>query len=92
MHPPSPPTAHPPQATRALIDYLPLSNREKPPRRATEDPPDRASEALDRIVPFDANTPYDMKALLLQARRAIPRNSRRAIRRAQFGAILSDVA
>jgi propionyl-CoA carboxylase beta chain len=53
-------------ATRALIDYLPLSNREKPPRRATEDPPDRASEALDRIVPFDANTPYDMKALLLQ--------------------------
>ena len=70
MHrPPSPPTAHPPQATRALIDYLPLSNREKPPRRATEDPPDRASEALDRIVPFDANTPYDMKALLLQAKR-----------------------
>ena len=92
VHPPSPPTAHPPQATRALIDYLPLSNREKPPRRATEDPPDRASEALDRIVPFDANTPYDMKALLLQAGRAIPRNSRRAIRRAQFGAILSDGA
>ena len=57
-----------------------------------EDPPDRASEALDRIVPFDANTPYDMKALLLQAGRAIPRNSRRAIRRAQFGAILSDGA
>ena len=87
VHPPSPPTAHPPQATRALIDYLPLSNREKPPRRATEDPPDRASEALDRIVPFDANTPYDMKALLLQAGRAIrgaqfaARNLPRAIRR-----------
>ena len=88
MHPPTKPTtAHPPQATRALIDYLPLSNREKPPRRATEDPPDRASEALDRIVPFDANTPYDMKALLLQAGRAIrgaqfaARNSPRAIRR-----------
>ena len=80
MAPTKPTTAHPPQATRALIDYLPLSNREKPPRRATEDPPDRASEALDRIVPFDANTPYDMKALLLQASAQFSaRNARRAI-------------
>ena len=45
---------------RDLLSFLPSSNREAAPVRPTEDPRERASEALNRLVPDDANTPYDM--------------------------------
>lgn len=45
---------------RRLINYLPLSNREKPPHRPTEDPADRVEMALNSVVPDNANKPYDM--------------------------------
>ncbi len=49
---------------RRFIDFLPLSNREKPPVRPTADSADRVDESLDTLVPSNANQPYDMKELL----------------------------
>ncbi|KAL1495187.1 hypothetical protein AB1Y20_017052 [Prymnesium parvum] len=52
------------EGIRELIGFLPSSNREPPPRRATEDIPTRADAALDVMVPHDPNTPYDMAAVV----------------------------
>jgi propionyl-CoA carboxylase beta chain len=49
---------------RELIGYLPQNNREDPPRRATNDSPDRADAALDSIVPLESNLPYDIKDVI----------------------------
>jgi propionyl-CoA carboxylase beta chain len=49
---------------RRLIDFLPLSNREKPPVRPYYDMPNRIEESLDTLVPDNPNTPYDMKELI----------------------------
>ncbi|MDT3672674.1 MAG: acyl-CoA carboxylase subunit beta [Aromatoleum sp.] len=49
---------------RHFIDFLPLSNREKPPVKPTLDPADRLDESLDTLVPANANQPYDMKELI----------------------------
>jgi propionyl-CoA carboxylase beta chain len=48
------------QLIRELLSFLPGNNVDDPPRRATADPPDRADEALDTMVPPVANQPYDM--------------------------------
>ncbi|PZQ47746.1 MAG: methylmalonyl-CoA carboxyltransferase [Rhodovulum sulfidophilum] len=49
---------------RRLVDFLPLSNREKPPVRPFYDAPDRIEKSLDTLIPANANTPYDMKELI----------------------------
>src|ERR1700683_4959287 len=49
---------------RRLIDFLPSSNREKPPARESFDDPDRAESSLDTLVPESPNKPYDMKELI----------------------------
>jgi propionyl-CoA carboxylase beta chain len=46
---------------RELFGYLPSNNLEDPPRRSTSDPWDRASTALNALVPEDPQRPYDMK-------------------------------
>jgi propionyl-CoA carboxylase beta chain len=51
---------------RRLVDFLPLSNREKPPVRPFFDRPDRLEPSLDTLIPDSANTPYDMKELILK--------------------------
>jgi propionyl-CoA carboxylase beta chain len=51
---------------RRLVDFLPLSNREKPPVRPFFDANDRAELSLDTLVPANPNTPYDMKELILK--------------------------
>ncbi|MGC3936247.1 acyl-CoA carboxylase subunit beta [Roseobacter sp. EG26] len=51
---------------RRLVDFLPSSNREKPPVRPFFDDPDRAEASLDTLVPENPNTPYDMKELILK--------------------------
>ncbi|MGZ8369876.1 MAG: acyl-CoA carboxylase subunit beta, partial [Caulobacteraceae bacterium] len=51
---------------RRLVDFLPLSNREKPPVREPMDEPDREEASLDTLVPADANKPYDIKELILK--------------------------
>ena len=49
---------------RRLVNFLPLSNREKPPVRVTEDPADRVEMSLNTIIPDNANKPYDMYDIL----------------------------
>jgi propionyl-CoA carboxylase beta subunit len=49
---------------RRLIDFLPSSNREKPPVRPFFDDPDRLDESLDTLIPGNPNQPYDMKELI----------------------------
>ena len=51
---------------RRLVDFLPLSNREKPPLRSSYDEPDREEPSLDTLVPADADKPYDIKELILK--------------------------
>ncbi|MFK7941070.1 MAG: acyl-CoA carboxylase subunit beta [Roseovarius sp.] len=51
---------------RRLVDFLPSSNREKPPVRPFFDAPNRVEESLDTLIPDNANTPYDMKELILK--------------------------
>jgi len=51
---------------RRLIDFLPLSNRDRPPARESFDDPDRAEPSLDTLVPANPNQPYDMKELILK--------------------------
>ena len=51
---------------RRLVDFLPLSNRQKPPVRESFDAPDRLEPSLDSLVPANPNKPYDMKELILK--------------------------
>jgi len=49
---------------RRLFNYLPLNNREKPPKRYTTDTADRLEKSLDTLIPDNPNKPYDMKELI----------------------------
>ncbi len=49
---------------RRLVNFLPSSNREKPPTRPSFDDPERAETSLDTLVPANPNMPYDMKELI----------------------------
>ncbi len=49
---------------RRLFDFLPLSNREKPPVRPFFDDPSRTEPSLDSLIPDNPNTPYDMRELI----------------------------
>lgn len=51
---------------RRLVDFLPLSNREKPPHWDSFDDPDREEPSLDTLVPANPNKPYDIKELILK--------------------------
>ena len=79
-HPPSPPAAHVAPARSAHRARAALATASSSPRRASASSATRWKVSTGSS--YDANTPYDMKALLLQAGGAIPSNSRRAIRRA----------
>jgi len=52
------------QYVRRLFNFLPLSNRERPPVRRSGDPTDRTEMSLDTLVPANPNRPYDMKELI----------------------------
>ncbi len=49
---------------RRFIDFLPASNRARPPLRSAADPRDRVEPSLDTLVPSNPNKPYDMKELI----------------------------
>jgi propionyl-CoA carboxylase beta chain len=49
---------------RELLSYMPSNNVEDPPFRAATDDPHRRDEALDTIVPENANKPYDMREII----------------------------
>lgn len=51
---------------RRLVDFLPLSNREKPPVRPFFDSVAREEPSLETLVPDNPNQPYDMRELVLK--------------------------
>ena len=51
---------------RRFFNYLPLNNREKPPRRQTTDTAERLEMSLDTLVPDNPNKPYDVKELIIK--------------------------
>ena len=51
---------------RRLFDFLPLSNRERPPERPFFDDARREDHSLDTLIPNNPNQPYDMKELILK--------------------------
>ncbi|WP_281971732.1 MULTISPECIES: acyl-CoA carboxylase subunit beta [unclassified Polynucleobacter] len=51
---------------RRFFNYLPLSNREKPPFRPSSSVSDQIDYSLDTLVPSNPNKPYDMKELILK--------------------------
>ena len=53
------------RAMRRLLDYLPSSNDKSTlPIKEATDPPDRLVPEVDRLVPDDPNTAYDMKDVI----------------------------
>src|SRR5262249_57542515 len=51
---------------RRFVGFVPPSNRDKAPVRATHDPVDRDDFSLDTLVPDNPNKPYDIKELILK--------------------------
>jgi len=49
---------------RELLSFMPSNNMEDPPLRPTDDPDDRADEALNDLVPENPNQPYDIKRVI----------------------------
>ncbi|MFN0141153.1 MAG: acyl-CoA carboxylase subunit beta [Pyrinomonadaceae bacterium] len=50
--------------TRELLSFIPSNNLDDPPFSATDDPHDRADEALNSVVPESANQPYDIRDVI----------------------------
>lgn len=50
---------------RRLVEFLPQSSKDAAPIRTCHDPYDRESVSLDKLVPNDANKPYDMREAVL---------------------------
>ena len=49
---------------RRLLSFLPLNNKEDPPRIPNDDPVNRADKDLDTLVPIDPQKPYDVKDVI----------------------------
>jgi acetyl-CoA carboxylase carboxyltransferase component len=49
---------------RDLLSYLPASNADQPPVRATGDDPERADPELQAIVPESPHLPYEMREVV----------------------------
>jgi len=49
---------------RELLSFLPSNNVDDPPRRATDDPIDRADASLNSVIPADPMVPYDIKDVI----------------------------
>jgi len=51
---------------REFFDFLPLSNKEKPPIKPTKDTRDRLNYGLDQLVPSESTVSYDMNDAIRQ--------------------------
>jgi len=51
---------------RRLIDFLPASNLEAPPKLPSFDDPERIDMSLDTLIPDNPNKPYDIKELIVK--------------------------
>jgi propionyl-CoA carboxylase beta chain len=52
------------RSIRELMRFLPQNNLDGVPPVATNDPEERADEALDTLVPLESNKPYDIKQVI----------------------------
>ena len=52
------------EQVRRFMSYMPQNNREPVPHVPTNDPADRLCPALDRLIPENANQPYDIKEVI----------------------------
>lgn len=52
------------ELARQILSYLPTNNCEPPPFEPSEDPANRRCEELMRIVPEQANRPYDVRDVI----------------------------
>jgi propionyl-CoA carboxylase beta chain len=52
------------EGIKKLLSFIPQNNLEAPPVIPCDDPVDRSDEALNTIVPDNANKPYDMKDVI----------------------------
>ena len=52
------------ECVRRFLSYLPSNNRELPPQVASDDPPDRAVEGLEEIVPASPRAVYDVRKVI----------------------------
>src|SRR4030043_1436342 len=50
--------------TKDLLAFLPANNKEKPPRIACSDDPDRTISEFDTLVPGKASKPFDMHKII----------------------------
>ncbi len=50
--------------TRRFYDFLPLNNRQKPPKRPSFDSATRTDASLDSLIPSNPNKPYDMHEVI----------------------------
>ena len=51
---------------RELLSFMPQNNQEDAPHVESQDPVDRRDEALDTLVPIEADKPYDIKEILMR--------------------------
>ncbi|MEA2646342.1 MAG: methylmalonyl-CoA decarboxylase subunit alpha [Chloroflexota bacterium] len=51
-------------AIKEFLSFLPSNNREEAPPKATDDPPDRLVEGLEKIVPANMRQAYDMRKVI----------------------------
>ena len=49
---------------RRFLSYLPSHNQEQPPRVSSDDPPDRAVEGLEKLVPTNPRAAYDVRKVI----------------------------
>ncbi len=49
---------------KTLLSYIPSNNLDDPPRLNCTDPPERADEKLEKLIPEDPSHPYDMKEII----------------------------
>ena len=49
---------------KEMLEFFPSSNRERPPRLETQDPPDRTSMELDGMLPDEPFKPFDMMQVI----------------------------
>ncbi|MDA3956915.1 acyl-CoA carboxylase subunit beta [Oceanispirochaeta sp.] len=49
---------------RNLLSYIPSSNKEEPPRRDSQDDPNRDSSDILQIIPGQSSKPYDIRDII----------------------------
>ncbi|MFH0764807.1 MAG: acyl-CoA carboxylase subunit beta [Calditrichota bacterium] len=52
------------EGIKRLLSFIPSNNLEDPPFIPSDDPPNRADESLNELVPDNPNKPYDIKEVI----------------------------